>query len=129
MSKKSKLAKCFPVVDGRYPDNKLALEGEQTVPFACAWVKRTPRAASRFMFGVYACGCPSKPSTYVLRSSVTMSKMFGLAAEVGVGLGVGLPTPTGGPPGAVEESDPPQPVMTASSGSASNLKFTSVSEI
>ena len=57
--------------------NKLEREGAQIGSLQCAFVKLTPRAASRSKFGVGICGLPSECSGMSLRSSTMMNKTFG----------------------------------------------------
>jgi len=42
-----------------------------------ALLNKTPLAAKRSMFGVFACGCPPKQPIQSFRSSIEINKMFG----------------------------------------------------
>ena len=59
----------------------LAREGLHTGDWQWALLKSTPRAASRSMFGVFACGCPPMQPIQSLRSSMAMSRTLGLAVS------------------------------------------------
>lgn len=65
----------IPVVDGRKPVIKEALDGPHKGAWQCASVKETPMAANRSMFGVFA--GPSKLPNMVFRSSTAMKRTFG----------------------------------------------------
>src|SRR5438093_561277 len=56
--------------------------GEQSDVVQNMFLKRTPSAARRSMFGVFKCGCPAQPSASQRISSQRMKRTFGLSAAL-----------------------------------------------
>lgn len=58
-----------------------ARDGLQAGAAQCAFVKNRPRAASRSIFGVLACRCPSRQPIQSFKSSMAMNRTLGGCAE------------------------------------------------
>lgn len=67
----------MPVVEGRSPSIRLVRDGLHSGACAWAFVKSVPRASSRSMFGVRACGCPPRAPIQSFWSSIAMKRTSG----------------------------------------------------
>ena len=67
----------MPVECGYLPVIMLARDGLHTGDWQCALLKSVPRLANRSMFGVRACGCPSKTPIQSFRSSTDIKSTLG----------------------------------------------------
>src|SRR3954453_2292551 len=75
-----------------------ARDGTHSGTLQYVFSKRTPRSASRWMFGVLMNGCPNGSLTNGLCSSVMMIRMFGLSEAIVTPAGRSKPAHAVGPP-------------------------------